>query len=123
MHHQPSDIISLTNDATNTEETDRQNISTGSLMTEPLPISETVIIPISLTEKKSFKIYCFIQNETTSPSYDQDDEFILQTVDQLINDIIQTVSLELQQNSIDTHQEILSTDSGLTQSTIPLVKI
>jgi hypothetical protein len=121
MHRQPSDIISLTNDVTTTEEIDRQNISTNSMMTEPLPASEIVIIPINLNERKSLKIYCFIQNETTSAT--SNDEFILQTIDKLINDIIQTVSSELQQSSIDIHQEILSTDSGLTQSIIPHVKI
>jgi hypothetical protein len=121
MHRQPSDIISLTNDVITTEEIDRQNISTNSMMTEPLPASETVIIPINLNERKSLKIYCFIQNGTTSAT--SNDEFILQTIDKLINDIIQIVSSELQQSSIDIHQEILSTDSGLTQSIIPQVKI
>lgn len=117
MHHQPSDIISLTDDViTTTEETDRQIISTSSMMTQPLSPSETVIIPISFNEKKSLNIYCFIQNEAISVSSNQDDEIILEKINELINDIVQSASSELQQNSIDT-------DSGLTQSIIPQVKI
>jgi hypothetical protein len=122
MRHQPSDIISLTDDVTTAEETDRQIVSTSSTMTQPLSeSSETVIIPINLKEKKPLKIYCFIQNEATSAD-NQDNEIILQTINELINDIIQSVSSDLQQNSIDTHEEIIPENSGLTRSIIPQVK-
>ncbi len=40
-----------------------------------------------------------------------DNEIILKTIHDLVNKISQTVLLQLQQNSIETNQEILSSDS------------
>jgi hypothetical protein len=52
----------------------------------------------------------------------KENEPIFQTIHELINDINQTVLLQLQQYSIETKQEILSSNNGLTQSIIPQVK-
>jgi hypothetical protein len=53
----------------------------------------------------------------------KENELIFQTIHELINDITQTVLSQLQQYVIETKQEILSSDSGLTQSITSQVKI
>jgi len=53
----------------------------------------------------------------------KENELIFQTIHELINDITQTVLSQLQQYVIETQQEILSSDSGLTQSITSQVKI